>query len=432
MRKEGKKNGFMQRHKEKVQKKKTEEAKSVIAQANSLANLLEDSFKNINKDKEVDLSQVKNEDLLKYIKEARELLGTTDFGQIEQIKEKVISEHEKQRKKQIEYIRSVLNEIQTSKVKDDLRKYTNLSETQIEYLIYGVRTNADSSSSETQSQQILTLGNDGKLEISKEAPIKLEDIKGTPLEEELRILAIIPRVTELTGEEVLKLFYCMSINDGKITVDFSKICPTYRFYKKGGFRLEDKDIPILYNGELNEQEVKKEHKFFYKLANSGMNEEIGRLRLFRFMQGTEMYSSYIEKLFETARENYNRFGEEKKDIYPYILAELDSIIQLSKVETLKTQLTEFECKLSDLEKPNLTKKEKRIREILKEEAELRVNIIARTCSVSRMINSQTGKEEYIIKAGSAIIERIDLDHIIEIRHLDDYLNNIEERSHDEK
>lgn len=409
-----KKKGFMQGIKEKSEAKKAKKTRNVIDRAKETSEALVRTYQKRAHDSEVKLPIIKSLELnrrLSFLRGDYKLsLGEASLEDIEKAKSFVTQE----RQKQIASLFEALDTIQTGKLKTDLARQTKLSEKEISMLLYDgyVGTNEDNALVKVTTSDTLGIDENGNLQISNAIPLKVEDIKGTELEEELRRYALMPKLGELTDEEILQLSKAIRVQDGKIRVNFSYL---FDGNTPGNLSWVSEKVPIFAN---RAPESKKEFNQYVKAKG-----KVGtRLQLFKNLYGNTLYLDGMESVIPDALDGYEDIG-----VYDKLLKELEEIEQLNKAKILNKQILDIEDRATDLEESGkLTRKEKRTRQDLRKVAEKKVfELEKQGIDISDKISRNETIEESLLAQGS---RKLNLDRAIDAG--DKKMNKI--KSQDEK
>lgn len=337
-----KKKGFIERIKAKIDAKKTmamrREIDCAMKYTNTIKEICQDELdlnSNLIKDKKL-------RDKIDYFKTSDD----NNLKDISAIKEELLAK----RKEQINSLREALEMIQTAKIRKELANERWLTDEQIDYLLGGETVLETDGLIKRTLAPLGRIGvkEDGSLSISNKIPLKADDIRGTKLEDELKRYSTMPKVSELTDEEIIQLAKSIRIKDGNIRVNFQYL---YDGKTPGDLSWIAKDVPI--DGYTHTE-------------NKG---RLGvRLNFFKNLYGQDFYVNGLENVLPNANKGFEDIG-----MYDKIIVELEKMEKLEKVKMLENQMLLLDDRASDLEETqNLTKKDKKSRKQLRKIAESKV------------------------------------------------------------
>ena len=345
----------MQRRNDEI---KAEKGKNIISYANKLADsIIEVNEKRYNEDK-IDITSLKTSELRYELQDVRKNPNQENINNL-------IAKIEVSRSTQIRKLRETLEEMRIAKAKSDLKKYTNLSENEIVELLSGsesLGTFNDAlvkgmTGNRIKAKTYLGLGQNGELEITGDfaKKITIDDIRkidrenGTSIEDELKRVAAMPNIRDLSGEEVLQLAKSIDIKNGRIDIDFSNL-KNEPFGNLEWIEEEEKTIS-------NPDDIKEKNEYYSKRKNrseenmsfigkshkgwdkyrKGKDTKGIRLHHFKNLAGKDFYVDGMEtQIFNSIN------GLEDIGTYDRILYELYDLINLNSARMLKEQIKSVE------------------------------------------------------------------------------------------
>lgn len=355
-------------HKSKADLKKEKAIREKINLVKQLEDEIIKVYKADIEENKVELGSMQD-NMVQFYLEAIRANGGTNMSQVSALREVI----EKSQSLKVEQLREALRDIQTSKIRLDLKSQTSLSDEDIDRLILG---NNGRTGVIFDEKQYIGIGKKGELEIAKGFPLKVEDIRGTDLERELKKFASTPKISDLTDTEVLQLAKSIRVQDGKIRVNFS-----YLF---------DGKTP----GDLSWVSTKRQDKTDFATYFRTKNAVGERLNLFKNLYGTDLYVDGLENVLPDAK-----FGFDDAYVYDKVLRELDGYEQISLARDLDYQLVEMDRSLGEIEGADkLTRRDKKNRSVLEKIAKGKVEEVRRQeGSISSLVDKQTTENSDMLR-----------------------------------